>query len=602
MNSTDANPMDVISPKKTSRTAVDDDTSTHLPSLRTDRDRDSPGPNRKLPGSGAAKPKSLVFGTADGLFSTGPHAPGRGNLALDALLRMAGPGHPFVFADNQQAEVHAAALVAPVIAPVVPPAAPPAMEDVQEEAHNAPMYVFGGPNGTHPAANSVPPFVVNDGAPAAPPPPRLRQHVEALLALDATRAHENGAAPNAHGAAGNTNPAAPAAAPPFAPVQAPVVVPKAAPVFPNLDEHSREEPVNRHLNPHRKLPAAAQMDLAGPADIGRVTKCQPNVGNNDRLVMVKSTLEENCHPDTLAKINDDPDNHVYAVPFNGGAYIYSRLPKMPEILTEALIADGLINPTEFTVFPIAAADPNFGKAIGQNRYVGPLPLGIHLSSTAAAIALRNQGTAIIDRTHAFHLISPKDLTNSWFACAYKVSVGGDSTAGKHALRGALSKVMWTEPAASVAVDRYTSSYDKRPIHEHMLAMSKTIEVRWSRTMEGFSVYVEPCMPNTEHWKEIIRAFCGRMLVNGYFAFTPIIDFTRPTLGPLCVLCKNDDHFATACPFPQDPHWWGPLTQLSGITEGPLASRGRRGGRGGDRARGGRVGRGRGAPRGRGGGN
>lgn len=62
------------SPKKSARATDTDDASTHLPSLRSDRERPSPGANRKISGSGAPRATRDPFGSP---FLGGPLVPGR---------------------------------------------------------------------------------------------------------------------------------------------------------------------------------------------------------------------------------------------------------------------------------------------------------------------------------------------------------------------------------------------------------------------------------------------------------------------------------------------------------------------------------------------
>ncbi|KAJ7745697.1 hypothetical protein B0H16DRAFT_1462712 [Mycena metata] len=79
---------DTISPKKSARAQIEDDASTHLPHFRTDRERPSPGPNRKKPGSGAAwykAPGPDGIPTSPNIFLSGPSAPGAKTFAPGEL-------------------------------------------------------------------------------------------------------------------------------------------------------------------------------------------------------------------------------------------------------------------------------------------------------------------------------------------------------------------------------------------------------------------------------------------------------------------------------------------------------------------------------------
>ncbi|KAJ7863685.1 hypothetical protein B0H13DRAFT_2353987 [Mycena leptocephala] len=71
---------EVTSPKKTIRTSETDDTSKRLPSLRSDRECPSPGPNRKVSGSGAIRQPAGPDGPNTEFFLSGGSAAETGNL------------------------------------------------------------------------------------------------------------------------------------------------------------------------------------------------------------------------------------------------------------------------------------------------------------------------------------------------------------------------------------------------------------------------------------------------------------------------------------------------------------------------------------------
>jgi hypothetical protein len=93
-------------------------------------------------------------------------------------------------------------------------------------------------------------------------------------------------------------------------------------------------------------------------------------------------------------------------------------------------------------------------------------------------------------------------------------------------------------------------------------------------MKAFIVYAKPCTTITAHWCAIASAVCKKELHSGHYIFKSLIEAERTGYGPCCVICKNNDHFASACTLANDPQWWGPKTQINGYTEGPLAARGR----------------------------
>jgi hypothetical protein len=76
---------EVTSPKKTIRTSETDDTSKRLPSLRSDRERPSPGPNRKVSGSGAVRQPAGPDGPNVDVFQSGGNTADTGILALGTI-------------------------------------------------------------------------------------------------------------------------------------------------------------------------------------------------------------------------------------------------------------------------------------------------------------------------------------------------------------------------------------------------------------------------------------------------------------------------------------------------------------------------------------
>ncbi|KAJ7435291.1 hypothetical protein B0H11DRAFT_1937689 [Mycena galericulata] len=89
MSASNDNPenVDVTSPHKTARASVSDDTTTHLPDFRSDRERPSPGINRKVSGSGSAH-RTPTLDASTNVFLASPRAQGsHGNLPLFGALR-----------------------------------------------------------------------------------------------------------------------------------------------------------------------------------------------------------------------------------------------------------------------------------------------------------------------------------------------------------------------------------------------------------------------------------------------------------------------------------------------------------------------------------
>jgi hypothetical protein len=76
---------EVTSPKKTICTSETDDTSKCLPSLRSDREHPSPGPNQKVSGSGAVCQPAGPDGPNVDVFQSGGNTADTGILALRTI-------------------------------------------------------------------------------------------------------------------------------------------------------------------------------------------------------------------------------------------------------------------------------------------------------------------------------------------------------------------------------------------------------------------------------------------------------------------------------------------------------------------------------------
>lgn len=489
--------------------------------------------------------------------------------AIDPEL--VGVGHPFIFADPQQGDALIRAL--PNITPLVV-----AMEDVQDEGP-LPMFVFGGA----PAAPTPPPPHAPAQAPYVPVPHVRAPHLVAIPAEAAAAiAGAADALADAAAAAAETNNGF---------------------VFPNLDEAASAEPTDRHLNPHVKLPASAQREAAGPEDVGKVTKIQPNTGDFDRLVISREAAEENVHPDNVAMLEEVADEILYLLAFNAGRQYTSALPQAAGTIETQLIEH--FGDDTITVIPVAAADPQYGAGAGTpNRYAPPIMYAVHVEDREVRGKMMAQGTCAIDKTFAYSLTAREYLTLSWAAGFFLTSIAAGRPPSITALRAALMKRVWYNAEVGRLLDRISWAHDKRDLAIRRYELSLSIDPHWNPTMSALVVYIKPCTNNALLWRELTNAICGEMVVKGFFIFKPLIDAKRVSLEPRCVICKNDDHFASACSFTHLSSWWGPPDQLSGLTEGPLSARGGRG-RGGGRgdargARGGqRGGRARGG-RGRGG--
>ncbi|KAJ6459393.1 hypothetical protein C8R47DRAFT_1328000 [Mycena vitilis] len=465
----------------------------------------------------------------------------------------AAPGpaaHPFVFADAQQAAAHGAGVAADV------------------RAHGAPMYVFG--TGDDSGERQRRPVI-----------PRPHHNAAAMEGVFPVPAHAIPAGMQAQQAVLLGGPAGPA-----------VVF-----VFPDINVHAMTLPTDQYLNPHRKLPAAQMPDNANKA--GGATPVQPNDGDFERVVISQDLVEENMHPDDLTIFEQEPHRHLYAIIANGGPALDGKIGKtLPAELTDALALHG--DAQNVLVFAVAPKDPSNASGSGQaSNYRAPFVYGIRVADNAMRTAMRDQGWFAKSRELAAYVLGAEDFTIPWAGPQYAVTVGAGTDACLTECRGALSDLVWHDPALGRAIAQYTSTFDNSPLDERRYKLSQSIDPRWAPDGKTIVVYMRPCTPNPAHWRAILDTICGHPLRKGYYKYAPLIDPLRRRPGPLCVLCKDSTHFASTCPFKTDPKWWGPQGQLSEITEGPLAGArasappanrgGNRGGRGG-RGRGGRRGR------------
>jgi hypothetical protein len=182
----------------------------------------------------------------------------------------------------------------------------------------------------------------------------------------------------------------------------------------------------------------------------------------------------------------------------------------------------------------------------------------------------------------------------WTGPIYSVSGGAGTDACAISCWAALSEHIWFSPVLGRALAQYTP-HNPRSLDECRYALTQSIDPCWSPDGKTLVVFMRPCTPNATHWQAILDTFSGVPIRKGYYKYTPLIDPAKKHLGPRCVLCKDSTHFASTCPFIDDPKWWGPQSQLSGIKEGPLAganaapsgshTRGRGQARGGNRGEG-----------------
>ncbi|KAJ7756521.1 hypothetical protein DFH07DRAFT_959157 [Mycena maculata] len=254
-----------------------------------------------------------------------PAAPGPAAAAEAPLHpndpRVRGPGHVFIFANDEQAAAHAEVLANPA----------PAMEDIQEAsvAPGAAPQLF------------VPHLVV---VPAAVP-----AAAQAAIA----------------GAAAALGPA----------VAATVAA---------IEVLAAAKPTHRDENPHKKVPAVVEQDPAGPEDLNKLDMVQRNVGNFDELVMSFTKATGNARKEILAEIINNPENHTALVPFNGGKAHQIALPDFPQtatMLLESIVGKGkafvIPVPPEDPTYGAATGN----KAL--NTYTGPLMLGVQFADADA---------------------------------------------------------------------------------------------------------------------------------------------------------------------------------------------------------------------------
>ncbi|KAJ7495170.1 hypothetical protein FB451DRAFT_1387229 [Mycena latifolia] len=337
-------------------------------------------------------------------------------------------------------------------------------------------------------------------------------------------------------------------------------------IFPDIDIHAATPPTDRDLNPHTKIPAAAQREPAGPEDIGRVTKVQPSIGDFDRLIISQDRAEENVHADSLAIFNSAPELHLYGVLLNGGTYAFGKLHDLLEVVTNALT--DMAHPQYFRVFTCDPAVAKYGPG-GKTPtcYAGPIIFGIQITNAAARQRMCEHSMCAINKTYTFYMLGQEDFTTPWVGGMYATSVGGGTEDARIALCTAYSLLIWTNAATGHALTQYTWAFNKSSVDEKRYKLSQSVDVRWDPIMKAFMVYLKPCTRSAAHWHAIVDTLCGVKLRKSYFIFTPLMD---PAIGPRCIICKNDMHFASTCPLPRDPQWWGPPDQISGLTEGPLA--------------------------------
>ncbi|KAJ6569130.1 hypothetical protein B0H19DRAFT_1256797 [Mycena capillaripes] len=668
---TNGNP-DVISPHKTVRTGISDDTSQHLPSLRTDRERPSPGPNRKVSGSGAPKKPPGLDGITTDIFASTQNGVGRftlrtvrgspaktgrsQSLSPTPSRRSHGPDTGHHNTDVEASDLEEGQILEDTSTPRtaenpidgdiqitghIPAAAPNAPEarhdgeveitgytpathttttaadDVaDEDDHPVPMLVdvsddegdildndndndifeiasqqaaasrtatpmeghaFDFDNEHQAARHSAgaaadavageaPPYPVHEGA---QPHPLTAANAVAAQEQDAprgaypfvfadpqqARAHIAGRQANAapmfvFGMQGREpmavvdNPnvqvlrdgiemqgiiPAPAAAIPngVRAVQGVLLDGPQGPaivfVFPDLKVHAETQPTDQHLNPHRNLPAVEPQDPAGPADVGRARKVQPNSGDFARLVISEESAFENVHEDDAALLRAEPNLHGLAIVANGGEYWNTRLGKTFVKEVEEALSPEFGTEQDRFLFPIAPADPEYGKKGGQvSRYAPPMVFGIRFSNPELLTKYRDQGQFGLNRT-----------------------VGGGTNACRAALRGALSQFMWIDPGFGRALVKYQPPGDATSLDERRYRISQSIDPRWDPHMEAYVVFVKPCTTSALHWEAITDTFSGAPLREGYFKFTPLVNPAVKRLGPRCVVCKGTEHFASS---------------------------------------------------------
>ncbi|KAJ7038652.1 hypothetical protein C8F04DRAFT_1392795 [Mycena alexandri] len=318
--------------------------------------------------------------------------------------------------------------------------------------------------------------------------------------------------------------------------------------------------------------------------------------------MAEATVRENCHEDSCKVFDEHRAKILYAVTFNGGSHVNDNLPNLVDTIKEGI--SGHCNPATTIVFAVAAADKNYGKTPGtSSRCAPPFIAGVIVHDEDDRTRLRNQHIfAPPGRVVAWALLGPEDCAIPWVANILSASVGGGTPEAALALRTAYIQIVRTHGSFGIMLNQVTWANDKSTLNERRHKLSETINVVWNEKLSAYVVYMQPCTTDAPLWRKLVTILCGQELRYSFYIFKSLIDPTKNNLGPRCVLCKNDDHFASTCTYTTDADWWGPQSQLSGITEGPLApksnrGRGRGGNRGGNRGDGGRArggfGRGRG---------
>lgn len=315
-----------------------------------------------------------------------------------------------------------------------------------------------------------------------------------------------------------------------------------------------------------------------------VTKVEPNIGNFNSLVIAEDTLRDNVHPASLRMFDSAPNQHLYGILFNGGNFANTHLPNLMAAVTDAI--SNHADPAMTTVFTVNAANPDYGRdRTTPNHYASLLIFGIHVTNPVDRVRLRDQRVFAADGTYTFWLLSDEDVALPWVSGMYVPSIRAGTPAAATALRAAVAENILTSPKVGILLDQYTYTHDRSPLPVRRYKLSQSVDPQWKEHLGGFMVYIKPCTVNPTHWHAITAAICDGNLRHSYHIFKSLIDPSRCAIGPRCVICKNEDHFTSVCPFTKDPQWWGPKTQISGITEGPLApvsNRGARGGCGGNR--------------------
>ncbi|KAJ6516080.1 hypothetical protein C8R45DRAFT_230734 [Mycena sanguinolenta] len=377
-------------------------------------------------------------------------------------------------------------------------------------------------------------------------------------------------------------------------------------VLPDLAEHARAPPTHMDESPHRMAPATPLPDPEGPEDLTR-TKIQPNTGNFPEPVMSADRLHENVDELTLQLFCDSPGTHLYAVTFNGGIRMRKQLgggkntSEGDKVIAEALTKGiaNLANPATTSVFPVLEK-----KAASGGNYAGTIVVAIEAEDAGDYARLVGQKIIAIDRTFAFWIVSPGQLTVPWIATIVSPSTGGGTIGAERALRATMSKFMWEDDNFGLALARMTSTTDKSPLIVRRYKLSQTLHSVYNELTKDYAVYLKPCTTDPVQWREFTAIIQRQKFSDGRYIFeskiNPDTELLRP--GPRCVTCKNEDHYEAGCGTAKHKDFWGPTGQLRDATEGLLAqpNGGRNGGGGRGAPRGQPRGNFRGRTRGRGG--